>query len=251
MAAVALVLWAARPAGLQFGSYDPFSWASFNDGVATMWKFAFGGLFLWLAGLFLVLVWPREGPRRGKPAGELILFGLMALVPAGVALLQLGNSGTPRYYLVAGIGWLAIVALRAGERIAAGGWQRAVAGIGLGAILIASLAMDWTIVRDRRADPGLALAAMRARAPEGTSAAVDRARASAVLEAAAASSGYRLSVVEAPCPATPFLFVDRDGDQPFPDAPERCGAHYAAIAEAHPRGLSGTHWKLYGRIDVR
>ena len=66
MAAVALVLWAAGPKGLQFGSYEPFSWASLNDGVTLMWKFAFGGLFLWLAGLFLVLVWPRERARGGK-----------------------------------------------------------------------------------------------------------------------------------------------------------------------------------------
>lgn len=248
MAAVALVLSAAGPKGLQFGSYEPFGWASFNDGVTLMWKFAFGGLFLWLAGLFLVLVWPRERVRSAKPGGELIVFALMALVPAGVALLQLGNSGTPRYYLVAGIGWLAIVALRAGERIEAADKQRVVALAGMGAILAASLAMDWTIIQDRRADPGLALAAMRGRAPEGTSAAVDQARASAVLRMVAASSGYRLAVVETACPATRFLFVDRDGDQPFPDAPERCGARYAVIAEAHPHSLSGTHWKLYERV---
>jgi hypothetical protein len=248
MAVVAFVLRAAGPKGLQFGSYEPFSWASLDDGVTTMWKFAFGGLSLWLAGLLLVMVWPRERSRGAKPGGELIVFGLMALIPAGVALLQLGNSGTPRYYLVAGIGWLMIVAIRAGERIEAGGWQRIAAGLGMGAILAASLAMDWTMIRDQRADPGLALAAMRGRAPEGSTAAVDQARASAVLEAAAASSGYKLGVVKAPCPATPFLFIDRDGDQPFPDAPERCGAHYAVIAEAHPQSLSGTHWKLYERV---
>lgn len=247
-AAVTLVLAAAGPAGLKFGSYDPFSWASFNDGVTLMWRFAFGGLFLWLAGLFLVLVWPREKARGGKPGGELIVFGLMALVPAGVALLQLGNSGTPRYYLVAGIGWLMIVALRAGERIAAGGWQRIAAATGIGAIAVASLVLDGAIIRDQRADPGLALAAMRGRAPQGTVAAVEQARASAVLEAAAASSGYRLTVIDAPCPATRFLFVDRDGDAPFPDAPERCGSKYAVIAEAHPHSLSGTHWKLYERV---
>jgi len=247
-AAVALVVSAAGPKGLQFGSYEPFSWASLNDGVTLMWKFAFGGLFLWLAGLFLVLVWPRERARGGKPGGELIVFALMALVPVGVALLQLGNSGTPRYYLVAGIGWLAIVALRAGERVEAGGWRRIAAGVVMTAIVIASLAMDWTLIRDQRADPGLALAAMRGRAPEGTSAAVDQARASAVLRMAAASSAYRLAVVETPCPATRFLFIDRDGDQPFPDAPERCGAAYTVIAEAHPHSLSGTHWKLYERV---
>lgn len=248
VAAVAFVLWAAGPKGLQFGSYEPFAWSSLNDGVTTMWTFAFGGLFLWLAGLFLVLVWPRERPRASKPGGELIVFGLMALVPAGVALLQLGNSGTPRYYLVAGIGWLMIVALRAGERIAASGWQRVAALAGMGAITIASLAMDWTIIRDQRADPGRALTAMRVLAPEGTTAAVDQARATAVLQMAAASSGYPLKLVEAPCPAGRFLFIDRDGDQPFPDAPVRCGEPYLMVAEAHPHSLSGTHWKLYERV---
>ena len=99
------------------------------------------------------------------------------------------------------------MALRAGERIEAGGWQRVVALAGVGAILAASLAMDWTIIQDRRADPGLALAAMRGRAPEGTSAAVDQARASAVLRMAAASSGYRLAVVETVCPATVFVAI--------------------------------------------
>ncbi len=250
IAAIALVLGAAGPAGLQFGNYEAFAWRSFEDGVSLMWRFAFGGLFLWLAGLFLVLTWPRERARAGRPPGELLVFGLMALVPAGVALLQLGNSGTPRYYLVAGIGWLAIVALRAGERVAAGGWQRVAAFAGMGAIVAASLVMDLAIIRDQRADPGLALAAMRGRAPGGTVAAVDRPRASAVLRAAAASSGYPVQVIEAPCPAAAFLFVDRDGDEAFPDIPERCGAKYAVIAEGHPHSLSGTHWKLYERTGA-
>lgn len=248
MAVVALVVLAAAPKGLQFGSYEPFGWASLNDGVTLMWRYAFGGLFLWLAGLFLVLVWPGERARSGKPTVELIAFGLMALIPAGVAVLQLGNSGTPRYYLVAGLGWLMIVAIRAGERIAAGGWQRGVALAGMAAIVVASLAMDWTMVRDQRADPGRALAAMQARAPQGTDAAVDQARATAVLQMAAAAAHYPLAVTAAPCPATRFLFIDRDGDQPFPAAPQRCGATYAVIAEAHPQGLSGTHWKLYERV---
>jgi len=247
VAAVGLVLWAAGPGGLRFGNYDAFSWNSFNDGVTAMWTYAFSGLALWLVGLFLILVWPRETARRGLPCGELICFGLMALVPAGVLLLELGNSGTPRYYLVAGIGWLALVALRAGERFAAGGWQRVAAVAGMGAIVAASLVTDVTIIRDQRADPGLAIAAMRERAPGGTLAAVDRPRASAVLQAASASSGYPVMVSEAPCPAAPFLFIDRDGDEPFPDAPERCGNKYQVIAEAHPAGLSGTHWKLYER----
>jgi hypothetical protein len=249
-AVVGFVLWAAGPAGLQFGNYDAFSWSSLNDGVGTMWRYAFGGLFLWLAGLALVLIWPGEKRGGRAAAGELIGFGLMALVPAGVALLQLGNSGTPRYYLVAGIGWLAIVALRAGERIAAGGRQRIVAAAGLGAIVAASLVMDLAIVRDQRADPGLALAAMRGRAPAGAEVAIDRPRASAVLRSAAAVSGYGVSVVEAPCPATRFLFVDRDGDEAFADAPQRCGARYGVIAEGHPAGLSGTHWKLYERVGA-
>jgi len=86
--AVALVLTAAGPEGLKFGSYEAFSWASLNDGVTAMWRFAFGGLFLWLAGLALVLIWPGERSGR-KPGGELIGFGLM--VSAEAAPLKLAS----------------------------------------------------------------------------------------------------------------------------------------------------------------
>ena len=49
------------------------------------------------------------------------------------------------------------------------------------------------------------------------------------------------------CPAARFLFVERDGAEPFPAAPIHCAARYREIAGDTVQGLSGTQWKLYER----
>jgi hypothetical protein len=179
--------------------------------------------------------------RRDRLA-PLMLLAILAL-PAGVALLQLPNSGFARYFLVSTAMLLLLIAGLAGEALGSAGTSRAVALPLLALVLGASLWTDAALIGSRRADPAAAIAAMRARAPAGATVSLDRDRAEPVVGSAAAQAGYAVRI--APCGR--FLFVDRDGAQRFPQAPVLCGGSYRPIAEAHPVGLSGSHWTLYER----
>lgn len=247
-AALALVFGAAHAAGtgLRIGNYEPFNLGGLTNGVGAMLLAAFGGPIALLAALILIAPPDRPGDRAG-PARDRLFFLFALLIPLGVAILQIGNSGAPRYHLLSGVGALMLVAVHTGPRLAPGHALRWPVTAALTLVVIASLITDWRIMGNRRADPGLALDAIVARAPAGSDAAVDRERASAVLRAASASRHYALTLAEGPCPATRFLFIDRDGTEPFPSPAVRCGARYHLIAEGHPTGLSGTHWKLYER----
>jgi hypothetical protein len=238
--------WAAGT-GIRLGNHEAFSLGAFTNGVGAMLLAAAGGPAALVAALLLTL--PGDQPERnaGRARDKLLLLTLAA-IPLGVALVRLANSGAPRYHLLCGIAVLLLVAIRTGARVAPGHALRWPAGALLLLIVAASLITDFRLVANRRADPGRALDAIVARAPAGAAVAVERGRATAVLRAAGESRPYPLTIVEAPCPAARFLFMDRDGDAPFPAAPERCGSRYRPIAEGHPTGLSGTHWKLYERL---
>lgn len=166
-----------------------------------------------------------------------------------LALLALPNSMMPRYYLVGSVGlllWLGEWLAQLAER---GPRARAALGVALVAGAVAMLATDRLLIRDQRGDPGQAIAAMATLAPRGTTVVVHRDRETAVLDAAAAARGYPLEVQVPPCPAAPFVLVDRDGDHPFPAHVRACGHSYAVVAERRALGLSGLHWQLLRRRD--
>ncbi|MEI9850065.1 MAG: hypothetical protein WDN24_03375 [Sphingomonas sp.] len=248
LAVVGFVFGAAQAAGtgLQIGNYEPFALWTLIDGVGAMLLAALGGPVALVAGALLLA--PADSPEtRPGPKRDQRFFAFALAIPLGVALLQIANSGAPRYHLIAGVAALMLIAIRTGPRIASAHPLRwPVRGL-LAIVVAASLITDWRIAANLRADPGKALDAIAAAAPAGEQVAVGHPRSAPVLRAAAASRRYPLEVVEAPCPATRFLFLDRDGTMPFPDRPVRCRAAYRVIAEAHPTGLSGTHWKLYER----
>jgi hypothetical protein len=248
VAVIALVFGAARAAGtgLQFGNLEAFDLGKLGLGWGAMMISAFGGPIALIAALILIMPPDRPGDRAGH-ARDRLFFALALAIPLGAILLQLGNSGAPRYHLLSGVGALMLVAVHSAPRLAAQRRLRYVVGAALALVVVASAVTDLRLIANRRADPGLALDAIAARAPAGTQVAVDRERSSAILRAGAASRHYPMTVIEAPCPATPFLFIDRDGTEPFPDPAIRCGVRYHVIAEGHPTGLSGTHWKLYER----
>ena len=246
--AVAIIFGAAEAAGtgMRLGNYETFRLGDLANGVGAMFLATFGGPLALLAGL--VLIAPPDRPSaRDAQSRDRLYFLLLLAVPLGVALLQIANSGAPRYHLLTGVGALMLAAVHSGPRLLPGHGLRWPVTAALALVVVASLITDWRIIGNRRADPGVAFDAIAARAPAGADAAVDRERASAILRAVAASHRYPLRVVETPCPAARFLFVDRDGTQPFPNPVTRCGAGYHVIAEGHPTGLSGTHWKLYER----
>lgn len=235
-------IWAGT--GLQFGKYEPFHFDALVAGVTGLLTYTVGSVIAFAAAALVI----APIGDKGQWSGEGRLFLIALALPLLVVLFQIGNSGEPRYHLIVGLGLLMLLAFRAGQRFAEAGYLRWLVLAGLGVVGVASAVADARIIADKRADPGMALQAITARVPQGADVAVDRPRATPVLRAMAASAHYQMTVVETPCPATRFLFIDRDGKEPFPEHPERCGAHYRAIAEAHPGGLSGTHWKLYERL---
>lgn len=247
--ALGVVLGAAHGTGLRFGNFEPFSLWSLGEGIGAMLLASFGGPIALITGL--VLMAPPDTPaERDGPVRDRIFFVLALLIPLGVALAQLGNSGAPRYHLLSGVGALMLVAMHSGPRLAFDRSSQLPVAIALGLVVIASLITDWRIIENRRADPGVAMDAMAAAAPAGTDISVERDRSSAIFRAAGASRHYPVTVIEAPCPAGRFLYIDRDGDDRFPDSATRCGAKYRLVTEGHPTGLSGTHWRLYERVSA-
>lgn len=241
-AAVLLTVYFAGQAdsGFAFGHLEPFSFRSWGAGLRQLMDYSFGSL--WLA-LPLILL-------RGTTPVRPWIFYALALIafPLAVAALQLGNSGAARYYLPWTIAGLLLVADRIGHAVAIGGWRRAAAAVVLVPIVIASAMLDVQTIQNQRADPMVAIDAVRARAPGGATVLVDNPRASAVLDAAAASASYPLAVQTAKCPPARYLFSDLDGTDLAAAAPIRCHGRYREIARGQVTALSGTHWRLYERL---
>lgn len=247
VAGIVLGAAAASKTGFQFGRYDPFDLMQYLHAIVEMLGYTLGVPVVtvwWLAiAPILVVFAPGMGVTR-------LAFHRLAVVgfPVMLAVLHAGNVGHPRYYLVAGLALLILVAEMLWIGLALGGWRRWFAGAALAVIVVGSLAQDLDLIRNQRGDVGAALRALEARAPQGTSVILDRSTGLAMLQAAAAHDRYPLDILEnKPCGPARFLFVDRFKGETMPAASIRCGAHYAPIARAYARGLSGTHWTLYER----
>jgi hypothetical protein len=177
-----------------------------------------------------------------------IAFHRLAILgfPLALALLHAGNTGHPRYYLLAGIALLLLAAELIWLGWRAGGWKRWLSAAALSAFAIGSLAQNIDLMRNQRGDPGGAIRALQARAPAGASVILDRSTGFAMLQVAAAQAHYRLDILEGrPCGPARFLFIDRFKGETPPAASIRCGKRYLPIAQARAHGLSGTHWTLY------
>jgi hypothetical protein len=190
----------------------------------------------------LVIVAPGAGVSR-------IGFHRLAILafPLTLAALQAGNVGHPRYYLLAGVSLLLLVAELLWLELARPGWKRWAAALALAAISAASLALDIDLAINRRGDPGAAIRAMQARAPGGTRMILDRSTGLAMLQVAAAEAGYKLDIATADCPPGRFLFVDRFKGEKDAARLERCGLRFVPILTTRAHGMSGTHWTLYER----
>lgn len=255
-AIVAMVIGAAAASGSgwQFGDYQPFDWAKFVRALADLVAFTLGlptaigrssvaALLLALTLPVLALLAPAAGVVRANLHRLLLIaFPLLILV------LQFGNSGYPRYYLILGVALLLLAAEFVWRGLGAGGAWRAVAGAALATFTIGSLLHDAQLIRNQRGDPGAAVRALAAHTPDGASVMLDRPTGRAVLQVAAAQRGYRLHIVEnQPCSQVPFLFLDRFDTEQLPAAAMRCGRRYEPIAQGRARGFSGSDWALYSR----
>lgn len=239
---------AADPRGFQFGSYAPFDMKLFLHGIIEMFGYAIGWPLnsLWLLPLVAGLVVIG----RSAGAGRMAFYRLAILAfPAMLALLQSGNVGHPRYYLVAGIALLLMLGEVIGMAIHAGGWRR-FAGIGaVLAMLAGAMIENAELIRNRRGDPAIAIVVLQQRAPGGTRLYLERTTADAMVEVAAAQSGYAVNLQHTPCPAPPFILADRFKGEGFPARYSLCGATYGPIAGRIATGMSGTHWRLYQRLE--
>ncbi|MET3826104.1 hypothetical protein ABIC16_001797 [Sphingomonas sp. PvP055] len=236
----------ASPAGFQIGSYIPFQRSLFVRALTDVVGYTVGWapLSAWaiVPVLILVAVARRAGARH-------VGFYSLAIVafPAMLVLLQIGNTGYPRYYMLTAVALLLLMAETLGIAVARGGWRRGAALAVLAAMLSGGLWQDAALIRNQRGDPDRAIAALRARAPGGATVLLDPASGLAILRVAAARRHYPIAFVMSGCRPARFLFAHYFAGESVPLAPIRCGVRYRPIASATAQGLSGTHWTLYER----
>ncbi|WP_448657476.1 hypothetical protein ACPVPU_08395 [Sphingomonas sp. CJ99] len=239
---------AADPKGFQFGAYEPFDLLLFLHGVIELFDYAIGWPMnmLWIlavvAGLVII--------GRAAEARRLAFYRLAILAfPAMLALLQSGNVGHPRYYLVAGLAFLLLLGEIIGLALAAGGWRRIAALVSAAALMTGSVIQNVELIRNQRGDPAQVITILQRIAPAGTSVTLDRDTADAIMEVAAAQAGYRLDIRLTPCPAGQFVLADRYRGERFPEFIVKCGVRFRPIATRYATGMSGTHWRLYQRQE--
>lgn len=245
VAGIVLGAAAASDTGFQFGRYEPFDALQYLHAIVEMLGYTLGVPVVsvwWLAAAPILVVLAQGAGVSRLALHRLAIIGF----PVMLAILQSGNVGHPRYYLVAGIVLLILVAEMLWLGWRAGGWKRWLSAAAFAVILAGSLIQDIDLVRNQRGDPGGAIRAMATLAPGGSRVILDRPTGLALLQAAAVHDRYSLDILEdKPCGPARFLFLDRFKGEEFPAASIRCGRRYVPIAQARARGLSGTHWTLY------
>ena len=243
---VAIVLGAAHAAGtgFQFGRYDPFELLQYLHALVEMQGYTVGlpSIELWwlLFAPILMILAPGAGVSR-------IDFYRLAVIgfPVMLAVLQAGNVGHARYYLVASIALLLLVSEMLWLSIADGGWKRWAAGAAFGTMLVGSVANDVDLIRTQRGDPADAIRVLQTASPGGARVSLARPTGLAMLEAAAVHARYPVTIVPQTCPPERFLFVDRYKGEEFEPNQTLCGRRYRPLFTGRASGLSGTHWTLY------
>ncbi|MGN7159613.1 hypothetical protein [Sphingomonas sp. SAFR-052] len=223
--------------GFQFGAREPHN--------MTKWLIALEQLWTWSCGLWVIA--PAVAIAgcfvRDRLIGLVLLTGVG--LPLAVALLALPNSGAARYYIIAVPPLLLLAASTLPvlwrKRRA---WRLPVLVVGA-LFSWTAIDRDLALVANLRGDPGRAVRTLAAVAPQGATVSVALSRSTAILNAAARSQRYPLTIDDGPC--APFRFIERDGYNPFPDPLIRCGRRFREIARGDPAGLSGSHWRLYAR----
>lgn len=247
-AVAALILCIAQARGsFQFGALAPFDAPLFAYvlGETAAWTLGLPVYPALAAGVAVATVVALAFIPALRPRAIFYALAIIGL-PVAVALLQLPNSAIGRYYLLSVAALLLLAGEVAGLALQKRGRLRLLTLVGAGIVIGGSAVRDVATIASLRGDPAQAVSEMAARAPHGVAASVERTRAAPVLEAAAAAHRYHLTL--ASCGR--FLFIDRDGNEPFPRTPFLCGASYTLIAGASPAGLSGTHWRLYERVPT-
>lgn len=244
--------------GLGFGSYSPFAPTDVLTGLGDMVELTLGlvplgwndaaGVALAVALLALLIALPLRADVVTLVLGSVLLLGM----PVAVLLLQPGNTGFGRYYLLGALGLVLLLGNRLGRLLDARG-GRALAGALLLAPLLAAMAWQSIVIIERgRGMPQRPVARMAAIAPAGTSVITSMVRASAPLRVAAAQRGYGLRVLEAKCDgAAPFLLVSGPPMPPVGARARLCEAWWRRIDRQTVSDSSTEPWALYAREGLQ
>lgn len=255
-ATVALVFLAASisPTGMRLGGYLPFAWRDFLAALDDLaaWTAGLSAPFPWLAPIAIavaaLLVALRPPPWIG-PRGALYAI-LILFVPIAAMLLQPGNAGFARYYLVSALGLLLLIAETLAHAIDRKGWPRILAVAALAVVAAGNLLRDAELIRLGRGRADAAVALIAARAPAGASVALAPARLEAALRLAADARRYPLAIARG-CGPAPFLIAGHGRFDPTEPMLVRCGIGYAAIASGRTPPLSGDAWTLYAATRLQ
>lgn len=233
--------------GFTFGEYTRFSLGHFATALDQLAAYTLGlaglpaGIGAATAIVLLLIALVVERLRGPMP---FIVLATLAF-PATVALLRLGNSQFPRYYLLAAVALLLTLARVGGRAMATPGPARVAAMLGLGIAAIGALVTNDAILHAARGHPERALASIVAATPGKSRVWVASTRSIAPLRAAAAVAGDPLSISTAPCPDADFLYVDGPPDDRLAPRLAACGVRAQPIRAGVTGGLSGTAWRLY------
>lgn len=242
------------PTGMQVGDYSDFSLVGWSTAMVMLVGSTLGlpDEGQWIVVVVIVaIIWLGLGARsRRSVVGP---FAIVASIfPLLFPLLQIGNSGFPRYFLLTTVAILLLVAdgiaSALDSRTAGRRWTKVLAMLCLGGIVVVSLYEDIAQAALRRGDPGAAIATMAARAPRGAVVMVDYLRSVAVLRVAAVEARYPLAIA-GDCPARRFLQVDLSAHESASPTTVRCGRRYRRIVVRRSARLSGIDWALYEIAD--
>ena len=242
---------AASATGMQVGDYVAFSPAAMSHALVVMVAASIGGLAAptWIAGVATVCIALAlvTVVRRRDPVAIFYLAAIIGL-PLGLAVLRVGNTGMPRYFLLSALAIILLLATLLADGLGKVRGIRIVSALLLALVMVASIRDDLSQAALRRGDTGAAIAAMAALSPSGASVLVDHLRPIATFRVGAAERGYPLRIVEE-CPAPAFLHVDLDDDAPAADTTSRCAVRYRLLIVRRRAVLSGVDWALYARAD--
>lgn len=243
------------PTGMQVGDYSGFSPRSWSTAITTMVGSTLGlpdeERWIVVTAIIAVVSLGLGSRNRRSIIGP---FAIIAIVvfPLLFPLLQIGNSGFPRYFLLTTVAILLLVAdaIASAPGSRKGGRRRGdvLAMLCLGGIVVACVYEDLVQAALRRGDPGAAIATMAAYAPRGAVVMVDYLRPVAALRVAAAEARYPLTIAGG-CPARRFLQVDLSAHESASPTAVRCGRRYRRLVVRRSSRLSGVDWALYERTD--
>lgn len=242
------------PTGMQVGDYSEFSLADWSMAMVTMVRSTLGlsegGQWIVVVAIVTVVSLGIGARSRRSVIGPFIIIA--TLFPLMFPLLQIGNSGFPRYFLLTAVAILLLVADCIASALVSRTVGRRRGGVVamtvLGGIVVASLCEDLEQAALRRGDSGAAIVTMAAYAPNGAVVMVDYMRSVAVLRVAAIEARYPLTIA-GDCPARRFLQVDMSALASAAPMMVRCGRRYRRLLVRRGARLSGVGWALYEKTD--